>query len=128
MNTTVDKNLEKMTSIETGGMHLILIKESFGGSAGFWRKKPCAGANFYYEAETGLIKCFGNHQDIPLEIIAAYCGGTFRAALDLQKTRKFRIIETFLDNLTEEATKNIEESAKLYNEIYGFKEDYLWNF
>ena len=128
MNPTVNKNLKKMTSIERGGMHYIIIRESFGGSAGSWRRKPCAVANFYYESETGLIECFGNYQDMPLDIIAAFCGGTFRAALDLQKTRKFRIIDTFLDNLTEKAIKNLEESAKLYNEIYGFKEDYLWNF
>ncbi len=121
MNPTVKKNLEMMIGAERGQMQSLMSKESMGGNAGTEDGKPCLGANFFYDTQTGEIKYFENIQNVPWWIANKYTEGTFRIAIDTLNTWKPKIVNTFLkDGTSEEATRNLEQSVELYNKQYGY--------
>lgn len=128
MNETIEKNLELMKSNERGGMHRLLMKESFGGNAGFWHNCSCAGANFYYDRKTGEIKYFENIQNVPKHIIENFDGGIFRVALET-KTWKMHIVDYWAPKESSTtAKKNLEDAVRLYNKEFGFSEEELNKF
>jgi hypothetical protein len=82
MEQTVRANLELMKSPEEGGMEHLLLYESFGGNAGITEdRRPRAAARFFFDKATGIIKQFGNLQDVPGSIKSDYTPGMFRVAL-----------------------------------------------
>ena len=58
-NNPIEKNLEKMLGI-SNEMSKLLMTESMGGNAGFYKGKPCFAANFHYNGITGEIEEFTN--------------------------------------------------------------------
>ncbi len=129
MNGIVGKNLELMTG--TGEWHMkdLLLKESFGGNAGFYRTRSggkeracsCAATNFFYDAKTGEIACFANVQDVPRDIVSRYAEGTFKVALDAFNTWKTRIVGAYTKRGSSgQALKNIKDSVREYNSRYSF--------
>lgn len=121
MNSTVSKNLEMMAGSERGQMQSLISKESMGGNAGTEDGRPCLGANFFYDLQTGEIKYFENIQNVPWGIVNKYSAGTFRIAIDTPNTWKLKIINTYLkEGTAKEATENLEQSVELYNKQYGY--------
>ena len=59
MTNPIEKNLEKMLG-ENNGMNKLLMTESMGGNAGYYKGKSCFAANFYYNGDTGEIEEFTN--------------------------------------------------------------------
>ncbi len=124
MDETIEKNLELMKNSERGGMQRLLMKESFGGNAGFWRNCSCAGANFYYNRKTGEIVYFENVQNVPRYIVENFNESFFIVALE-PKTWKTRIINYRApERLSARVKKNLEEAVRLYNQEFGFGEVY----
>ena len=119
MNPTVRKNLERMTGKREGDMFPAIIGESIGGNAGRYNNQPCMGANYYFDANTGEIKYFGNWQNVPEQIRENFQKGTFRIALDITQWKQ-RIVEylTHKKPISNIAKKNLEETVRAYNENF----------
>jgi len=124
---TVKKNLDKMTTPEYGGMLDLLLEESMGGNAGYFKMNgriySCVGANFFYDGETGEIKIFTNYQDFEPEKGVRYAEGLFRLAVNLRNTPGvYKILERYYHNSpTWEALDNLEMTILIYNREFGFK-------
>jgi len=128
--TLIDKNLELMISNEPGGMYEVLIGESMGGNAGRFGNYLCAGANFYFNENTGEIIYFGNIQNVPDPIVDNCADGIFRVAWCME-SNKYLIIETCLDlwkhewseeiKISEDAKNILEQSVNEFNKKYGFE-------
>ena len=112
---TVSRNLEKMLGNEEGDMTRLLGQESFGGNAGRHKGCLCAGANFYYNNETGEILYFGN--DRP-ERIAENPRATFKVALSIPPNPFIKIVETtYHQAVPEQRVKDIiQRSVDEYND------------
>lgn len=122
MNEIVEKNLVKIKGTKPGEMKYTLSHESMGGNAGNWKGLPCMAANFYYSKWTGEIIIFGNPQEVHPEIKENNPIGTIIVALNLKKG-KDRIVNLIIEHkLSDKAKKNLDETIKVYNEKYGFKE------
>jgi len=118
----VERNLEKMKGGETGCMRPLILDESIGGNAGNWQEHSCAAANFYYDAKTGEIICFGNCQKVPGEIREKFLQGTFRIAVDMRKTGRYRIIDAGMGSQVQDtARETLEASIEEFNRRYGFE-------
>ncbi|MFA6022702.1 MAG: hypothetical protein WC781_01295 [Candidatus Pacearchaeota archaeon] len=110
----IKKNLERMLGQERYCMDFELVDESIGGNAGFYEKRPCAGANFYYNPTSGKIKAFGICQIIPKEILSRYPKGSFRVTISPYS----EIVNCYLqEGASSEAQSNISESIKIYNVV-----------
>ena len=109
----IQKNLEMMAGCRIGGMKRLLMFESFGGNAGYCGREPCAAANFYYNAETGEIVCFGNHQDVSQDIREKYQVGFFRVTLGL--SGRSEIVDFDFNWADSLAGEVLNESARRYN-------------
>lgn len=118
----VERNLERMTKWGGGYMRPLILDESMGGNAGKWQDYSCAAANFYYDAKTGEIICFGNCQKISREIQEKFLQGTFRIAVDMRKTGKYRIVDAGLGSQVQDtARETLEASIEEFNKQYGFE-------
>ena len=120
MEYAARKNLELMRQGREGNMESLLAIESLGGNAGHMPDgRPCAGANFYFDRNTGEIKYFCNIQDAPENITPQYARGMFRVAVDFGRTWKQEIVDAFyhgpdalsgLEKISD--TPNISEVAR----------------
>jgi hypothetical protein len=118
-NDNVTKNLALMKGRKKGGMEALLLTESLGGNAGFMPdRRSCGATNFYFDKDSGDIKCFGNFQDVPEEIRSQYPLGTFRIAIDSARQYRLEIVETQLQEncpISETARQAIQRSVEMYN-------------
>lgn len=123
MEEIIEKNLKKMRGVERGEMQYLLMRESFGGNAGFWKNCSCACTNFFYDKKNGEIIYFGNIQDVPKDIVKNYNEHRFRIALD-NKIWKIRIADYKAPKkASRKARENLEETVRRYNKEFGFGEE-----
>ena len=124
MNIIPIKNLKLMSSDKDGGMLELLSGESIGGNAGSHNGFLCAGANFYFGRDTGLIILFTN--DVlrgdnlshgVFRIVSLSPKLVIEGKLKI-KNMFFKIVEWQTDNINKFARENIEKSIALYNEKY----------
>lgn len=124
-------NVQLMTSWSSGGMEDCLSNESMGGNAGFYKSRPCMGANFYFDMRTGQIKEFTNK----IFVLPPYHSrGSFKVAVSLSgplsgrwrqfwsrltgSSRKREIVWSDIPRGTSEAAKiNLALSVRLYNQL-----------
>ncbi len=95
----VNKNLELL--INEG--YQMLLRESFGGNAGYNNGNPCAGLNFKFDETTGEITYFGNQPPT---------NGIFRVELD-QNSWNLKIIGIYV---REEGMKYVDISSSHLDE------------
>jgi len=113
MDEIIQKNLDRMYGCEKGDMLGLLMKESFGGTAGSWGNVSCACANFFYDKVNGEIKYFENWQDVPDEIRNVFAKGSFTIAMGKNSQQ---IVECILSpNNSQAAQYTLEETIKQYN-------------
>lgn len=133
MKEIIEKNLKLIKGVEIGEMQHLLNDESMGSNAGFWKNCSCAGANFFYDKNTGEIKYFGNIQHVPEAIKSKYSEACFRVAMDIGRWKenimKQHIVNIFyyepLKNPPARARNTLEECVRLYNQEFGFSEKEL---
>lgn len=111
LDPVVKENLMAMLGVQDGGMRALLMQESFGGYAGFYKGRSATGANFYCD-ENGKIILFGNLQNVPPEIRNRYKKATFRV------TSEYRIVGIY-GELPEQAKHKIIETMAAYNMHYS---------
>ena len=116
-----------MKNNERGGMEHLLMNESFGGNAGYWHNYSCAGANFYYDKNTGEIVYFGNIPNVPKYIVENFNWHIFRVALDIKAWKEHIVNYRVPKEASKTARKNLEQSVKLYNKEFGFSEEEILN-
>ena len=142
MERIVENNLKLMLSVESGGMQLLISRESMGGNADSWNNYPCVAARFNYDSETGEIVYFGNIQDLPKKIRNLnLASGLFRIAINSAPYPEYNflqriwynffsyrvdsdyIIEYIPDDgeISDRAMNNLEKTIESYNNLYGFK-------
>ena len=122
-----EANLAKMLSMKKGGMIDLLLCESIGGNAGYCELEGmrflCAGANFYYDRQTGGIDSFSND---PLEDGSwgntASGHATFRVAFDPEiKNIENPFISIaglyFCGTPTATASETLDKSIDRYNRL-----------
>ncbi|QQG39190.1 MAG: hypothetical protein HYS32_01905 [Candidatus Woesearchaeota archaeon] len=108
-NSIPQKNMEMMKR----EMIKNLLGESMGGNAGFHDGNPCAGANFYYNKDTGEIVVFTNEFIRRPDLHR----GAFRIVFKVSSLKYDEIIEWYIDEKSsEEAKNNIERSVALFND------------
>lgn len=134
-NEIVNKNLELMLSLESGGILSLLARESCGGNAGYEGEHPCCATNFYFNQINGLIAYFENPQHTPKEIKQKNLEGMFRVLVNFDKLGKcfiplfdpskleenwpYKIIGVYLPKIAaQEAQETIRESSKEFNKRY----------
>ncbi|MBU2589626.1 MAG: hypothetical protein KKF52_00990 [Nanoarchaeota archaeon] len=122
MKEIIEKNLELMRSSKKGGMSELLCNESLGGNAGVYKNCSCAGANFYYDKNTGEIIYFGNIQSVPKDIVNNYEQHYFRVALDLWKDKTYIVNFKAPTEASKKAKQTLEETVKEFNSKYGFQD------
>ena len=137
------KNMNLLLGEEEGSLNYALRQypESMGGNAGYWKKYPCIGANFYFD-QTGEIIYFGNFQSVPQEIRNRTAHGTFRMAIDLRREQIEsiakgikvkepggicrKIIGTFIDQRPSYTARSVlEETIRRYNVLSSIREEPL---
>ena len=126
----IERNVDLMNSSEAGGMRFLLFGESIGGNAGCLGKLSCACANFYYDAQSGLIAYFGNYQEVPEEIRKANARGRYVLALVSEKeldNNDRRIVAWDASGAENNyfARLMIRMSAEKFNSEFGFSFEYL---
>lgn len=127
----VRENVQLMTSTRFGGMEYSISNESMGGNAGFYKSRPCVGANFYFDLRTGQIKEFTNN----IFVLPPYhYRGSFKVAVSLSgppsgwwgqfwsrltgSSRKREIVWSDIPRGASEAAKiNLALSVRLYNQL-----------
>ncbi len=105
----VRQNIGLMESDKEGGMRLLFRRESIGGNAGVFEGKSCYCANFYYGAQTGKIRYFGNIQEVPTQIVQNCFLGQFKIAMDTN-----RILEAARAGNIKELELRHEQIVMLY--------------
>lgn len=115
----VSHNLDMMHS---GAFTKVFMNESIGGNAGRREvngiKFVCAGINGYADQSTGLIKAFGNFQNLPPEVVAenGYIGLTVGLSLAHPEAGN-PILEVQTDgSLSAEALDRIQAAIDRYNQ------------
>jgi hypothetical protein len=103
-----EENLKKMVGMSE--MYMFLIKESFGGTAGYYEGEPCGAANFYYDKSGRIVK-FSNWPEEGLY------RGTFRIVSHPTSDWPFgKIVGVYLDkNSPEESKRILQECVEEYN-------------
>lgn len=121
-SSVVSKNVRLMKSNKSGGMMHLLQSESFGGNADKYKGFPCAGANFVFDRETGLIIEFTNKSRDSLKH-GGLALGIFRIAIlwdiSIIEDSYYKIIETNWRgyDVSDIAKANLEKSIALYNKM-----------
>lgn len=117
----IESNLGKMRGNSRGEMVLLLMEESIGGNAGHAGQYPCIAANFFFNPFTGEIVYFGNWQHVPEKIRENNAEGTFRLAIDWNKSWKLSVVDTYIRGACSDAARCcLEETVQQYNGRYGF--------
>lgn len=121
MESVIEENLRKMTGNVEGDMLPLLFTESIGGNAGKCKGYPCVAANFYMDSSSGEIKYFGNPQNTPRKIVQQFKECNFRLMYDVNRSWKYRIIESSLEKATRTARLNLKKTISAYNKKYAFR-------
>jgi hypothetical protein len=128
MDSVIERSLERMVSMEIGGMHCLIMKESLGGNGGVRYGYKCTGTNFCVDNESGEIKYFENHQHIPSELKDLKTD-IFRIAFrfpdfteDEVDSRWYRIVDYDPSKyLADKVHSILIRTVEVYNERYGFE-------
>lgn len=117
----IESNLGKMRGNSRSEMVPLLMEESIGGNAGHCGTYPCIAANFFFQPMTGEIVYFGNWQHVPEKIRERTAEGTFRLAIDWNKSWKLSVVDMYVrGSCSGEARRCLEETVREYNGRYGF--------
>lgn len=116
----VERNIELMQGNKVGQMQHLLFRESMGGNAGTWRGFSCVAANFFYDSN-GEIKYFGNWHVVSGGIRLKNYHGTFRLAVDTNKTWKNKIVNFISQEDSPDSAKEALKATKdAYNNRFAF--------
>ena len=126
IDDVVMQNVALMHSQRPGGMGYVLKEESMGGNAGALGKYNCYAANFFYNENTGEVRWFWTEElrCVPSEIQSSCKEGLFRLAVNFI-LEKDRVVDIVLPELILPAAYTLQESAREYNQIFGFLDEHL---
>ncbi len=128
IDDVVMQNAALMYSQRPGGMSHVLRDESMGGNAGKYGKYSCYAANFFYDESNGRLCWFwtGELRQVPSAIQASCGEGLFRLAVNLDPfLAGDRVVEIVLPELILPAAYALQESAREYNQLFGFPDESL---
>ncbi len=120
----IRENIKMMAGKKEGEMRHLLNDESMGGNVGKHNGKPCIGANFWFDNETGKIVEFtndtapANYKEGQFKVVI-FLPADMKRFLENPLVRKYpEIIETYYRNgASQKAKLTIALSVELYNQL-----------
>lgn len=119
----INKNIARMQDTREGGMVSVLLRESMGGNTDDIDGARAVTINFYFDPQSGLIRYFGNMQNVPRGIVAHSAHGAFIMTLQYpvksgsgQEIRRLLNMGTGGFKISNMASRILEASMIEYNQ------------